>query len=204
MLICIPIKERKTAQIIKSLKKAQEIGDIIEIWPETAEHLPKLKQYISKPILYKASGDEDLSEIFKIPKVDYLDLDISTPKKFIGKIKSEHPKVKIVISFHDFKKTPPKKELQKIVQKMLKNGADIVKIATTAKKFEDGLEILDLLNELTAKNISAICLAMGKEGKFTRVAGQFLGNYLMYAPLRLGQSTAPGQITAKELLCLLK
>ena len=203
MLICVPIKERSVKDCLKSLKKAQKIGDMVEIWFDslsTIDQIQDLFKIKSKPIIYKVEKiNNSFHEILQTKAIDYLDLDLSTPQKVIKKIKANYPDLKIIISFHDFKKTPSLETLEKITGRMLKNHADIVKVATFANNFKDSMTILELLGKLAAMDIKAICLAMGKEGEFTRIAGQFLGNYLMYAPMSEDHKTAPGQITVKEL-----
>ena len=208
MLICVPIKKKTFKDCLQSFKKAQKIGDVVEIWFDSFSAGGEIKDLFkikSKPILYKVEGtDKDFQKVLQTNSIDYIDLDLSTPQNVIKKIKYDQPKVKIIISFHDFKKTPSLKMLEKISDEMIKIGADIVKIATFANNFKDSMTILELLSGLTARNIKAICLAMGKEGEFTRTAGQFLGNYLMYAPLSEGEKTASGQITAQKFKKILK
>jgi len=49
------------------------------------------------------------------------------------------------------------------------------------------------------QNKKIIGLAMGKYGKISRVLGLMLGSYLTYAPLKLEEKTAEGQITVSDL-----
>ncbi len=208
-MICVPIKEKDPKVLLKSFEIAQKEADLTEIWfDELGANLneslvAKIFSKKKKPIIFKSLGNkETLYEILQHP-VDYLDLDYKTPRKLIQQLKSKFKETKLIISFHNFKSTPNLKSLIKTANSIDEKGADIIKIATFANNFEDCLKIFSLLEHLKEKDKTAICLAMGKEGKLTRLAGHLFGNYLMYCPLAKDKKTASGQLTVKEL-CHLK
>lgn len=192
--------------MLSALKKANKSADIIEIWFDkladlNGKSLKSILEIVKKPLLYKVSkfNEKNLNLILSTDKIDYLDLDLNTKQSTIKKIKTSNPKLKLIISYHNFKKTPKLKKLERLAAKILKKGADIVKIATNATSFEDSLTMLEFLLQLSANNKSAICLCMGKNGQLTRLTGHLFGNYLMYAPMGEAQKTAMGQITAIKL-----
>jgi 3-dehydroquinate dehydratase len=208
-MICIPIRKKTVEELTKDLKKAEKIADVIEIWFAvgknfTDKDVKKIFKISRKPIIYKPTNFPPLplsfSHISKFLKhnPEFIDLDVETNQKTISQIKKSFPKVKIILSHHNFKETPPTKTLKKIIKKMAKKGADIFKIATYAKSLQDSLRMLELLSEQSKKK-KMICICMGKNGEITRTAGHLFGNYLMYAPLDLKDKTADGQITAKHL-----
>lgn len=208
-MICVPIKENKPKPLIAALKKAQLKADMTELWlDELGENLNSLnlKKIFSlkkKPLLYKSFGkEENILEILSYP-VDYIDLDIETPPKMIKKVKATFPQTKVIISCHDFKATPSLNALKVLADRISRKGADIVKIATFAKELQDCFTIFALLEYLQGQKKTAICLAMGKQGRLTRIAGHLFGNYLMYCPLVQDKKTADGQLTITEL-CHLK
>lgn len=212
MKLCIPIKKKKAKDLVLWLKKACKEADVIEIWFDEIVDLnkliePKLKLNSTKPLLYKVSkfNIKKIEYILsKLKKIEYLDCDISVDKNILEKIRAKFPQIKLIISHHDFKKTPTPKELLNLVDEMRSKCADIVKIATKANKMEDSLNMLSLLSQLNKKGQRAICICMGKKGRLTRTTGHLLGNYLMYAPMREAQGTASGQIPIKELKKILK
>lgn len=202
-MICIPIKKKSPDSLEKNLKTAQKLADIIEIWFDELENLhekdlKKIFNQKKRPFIYKSTKLSNLEKILRY-RLEYIDLDLSTPIKIIQKVKNISPKTKIILSFHDYKKTPPKNELWKKIDKMLEKKAEIVKIACYANKYTDSLTMMEVLSELYNKDQKAICLCMGEEGKITRTAGHLLGNYLMYAPIKISEKTAKGQITAAKL-----
>lgn len=203
-MICVPIKKTTITNVQKTLKEAQKIADVIEIWFDEIKNLSEdmvveIFKSSKKPILYKWQGNIENLEIVLNHRPHFIDLDLENPKKIIRRVKKLSPKTKIIISSHNFKKTPKKADLLKLTKQMVKKGADIVKIATFATRFSDSLEMLSLLQDLCKKGQPAICICMGREGELTRTTGHLFGNYLMYGPIKKQDITAAGQIEATEL-----
>lgn len=208
-MICIPIRKKRINSLLGDFKEAQKIAEVTEIRfddiKSKKQDLEKIFNLKKKPIIYKVTNGKNLKNTEQF-KIDFFDLDHKTNKKEIALIKKYHPESKIIISYHDFKKTPSPKQLQKKLGEIKKRNADIIKIATIAKTPKDSITMLRFLSE-NSKNAKLIVVCMGKHGKITRAAGHLFGNYLMYAPLREGEKTAPGQIDIhklKQIQCLLK
>lgn len=209
MMICVPIRKKSFDSFKKDFIEAQMHADIVEIRFDDMtcgiEDFKEILRLKKKPIIYKVTNGKNLEKAGK-QKIDFFDVDFETGSKEIKLIKERNPESKIIISSHDFKKTPSLEELQKKLKKMKKMNVDIIKIATMAKTMKDSLTMLHFLDKNSKKNkIIGIC--MGEHGKITRVAGHLFGNYLMYAPLRDKEKTADGQINIhklKQIQCLLK
>ena len=203
-MICVPIRKKRINSILKILSLAEKEADLTEVFFDEINNLNTEKLNIifsqkRKPIIYKSyANKEKIDQVLEF-KPEYIDLDIKTSLSIIKSVKVKSPKTKIIISYHNFEKTPEIKDLKKIIKEMKKKGADIYKIATYANDFTDSLRILSFLSEIKEQKLDAICLAMGKAGKITRATGHLLGNYLMYAPLDQNDKTASGQIILKEL-----
>lgn len=183
---------------------AQKIADISEIWFDeisdfSEANFNEILKEKKKPIIYKWQGNHRNLEIVLGKNIEYIDLDLKTGKSIINEIRALSPKTKIIISFHDFKKTPKDQDLRKIISQMKAKKTDIFKIAVFANDLSDNFRIFKILSELVSKGQKAICICMGEKGKFSRIAGHLLGNYLMYAPLDKKDITAQGQLTVKEL-----
>lgn len=201
--VCVPIKKSSSKEVLRDFKKSQKIADLTEVWFDEIDDLrnadfKKITAVKSKPLIYKVTKQNKLYEdILRI--IDYIDFDIKTSNSKITNAKKSNPKIKLIISFHDFKKTPSSNELKLITKKAIAKGADIVKIAAYARDFTDTMKMFESLTQLQKQRKDAICICMGKEGLLTRTAGHLLGNYLMYAPIDKSGSTADGQITVAEL-----
>lgn len=127
----------------------------------------------------------------------YVDIEFEAEEKLLHLIK-EHAKnkgVKLIISYHDFDKTPSQSELEKIIRESRIKGANIVKIATMANKPEDSATIMSLYS----KNKDIIAFCMGKEGVISRVAAPLLGAEFTFAAVDDTFATAPGQLTFEKM-----
>lgn len=199
-MIAVPIREKTNKALIDQIKSAQKTADIIEIWFDELNEKPDLKEIfkaIKKPVIYKTTKNINY-DVLKIG-IEYIDIDISEAKKEIDNIKKQYKDTKIIVSFHDFQKTPTRSQIKKIIREMLKKGADIPKIATFANTVEDSLMLISLLSEFKEDKQKAIIIGMGKNGRIVRLTGHILGNYLIYAAISKGKATANGQMTVAEI-----
>lgn len=133
-----------------------------------------------------------------------VDLDVSVQRKEIAHVNKHKLKLKTILSYHNYKLTPPEKELEAIVKYMGKQNAYIYKIATQCTKESDALRLISLLLQLRSRNKKAIVLGMGIHGKITRIFGALWGNEISFAPVKLKESSAPGQITLNDLTRVLR
>lgn len=110
--------------------------------------------------------------------------------------------VKVIMSYHDFKRMPEAGEIKNLVTAMRALGADICKIAAMASEKRDAMLMLKCAEALTKGDQSpVIMIAMGRQGLASRVAGGKYGSCITFAA---GQhATAPGQLTAGTLNRLL-
>ncbi|MGH8595169.1 MAG: type I 3-dehydroquinate dehydratase, partial [Gammaproteobacteria bacterium] len=101
----------------------------------------------------------------------------------------------LIVSYHDFDKTPPLAELRQVMSRAANYGT-VVKIATLTRTEDD----LIVLRELFKENCSAaLCvLGMGPLGPATRVEFPKLGSCFSYG--YVDQPVAPGQPSARELM----
>lgn len=127
----------------------------------------------------------------------YVDIEIEADDKLLHLIKehAEEKGVKLIISYHNFDKTPSVKELENIIRESRLKGADIVKIATMAKSYEDSATVMSLYS----KNKDIIAFCMGKEGLITRVAAPLLGADFTFAAFDETNVTAPGQLSFDKM-----
>lgn len=100
----------------------------------------------------------------------------------------------LIVSSHDFAGRPAR--LHAIVSELNTTGADVVKIAWTARSVRDNLEAFELLR---TRQKPTIALCMGEAGLISRVLAPKFGGFLTFAALRPAETTAPGQPTLREL-----
>ncbi|HSK73551.1 MAG TPA: shikimate dehydrogenase [Pyrinomonadaceae bacterium] len=76
----------------------------------------------------------------------------------------------------------------------------IIKIAAQADEITNTIPIWRLLEKAKSENKQIIPIAMGEAGKWTRILGLAHGAFMTYAALDEKSATAPGQITAREMI----
>lgn len=210
--ICVVIKGPSFKEAHEQIAEAQREADLVEIrldyfteLNETA--IKKLKESCTIPIIltlrdstqggyYQGTEVSRLEMIRKFAalKPDYLDIESHVSNHFVEEISQNFPKVKLIISYHNFKSTP--QDIEAIYKSLLAKKAHLYKIAVTA---ENTLQALQLLKWLRESNRNVIAVSMGACGQISRILGPIFGNTFTYACLDKNQSTAPGQLTVKEL-----
>lgn len=128
----------------------------------------------------------------------YIDLDMETDFSFMDELlpAARSQGCDLILSFHDFEKTPGPEELDRRFRMALDAGADLVKIACLVQKREDLLNLFQLYRHKVRK----VVIGMGEKGLITRVAAPLLGSEFTFASPGRGRETAPGQITREKLL----
>ena len=127
-----------------------------------------------------------------------LDVEFATDAAWRQELFARRGKTRLILSWHDFSRTPEDAELEDQFTKMLAEDADILKLVTQAATPADNLRLLALIPRALAAGKEIIAFCMGPLGKWSRVATVFLGGFLTFAPFNPQQASAPGQITVSE------
>jgi len=102
-----------------------------------------------------------------------------------------------LFSYHNMERTPPLEELEAIVERMRAAGADIGKVVTAARSFDDNITVLRLLRAFPGFDL--VAFAMGETGRLSRVLAPLAGACFTFAAAAAGRESAPGQVTAAEM-----
>lgn len=102
---------------------------------------------------------------------------------------------KIIISYHDFEKTPLREELEYVVHWCSEFNPDIIKISCMVRSPRDNARLLGLLD--TDKRM--LVVGMGEQGKISRVVSPLLGSFCTFASYAADKSTAPGQLFKDDI-----
>lgn len=131
---------------------------------------------------------------------DLLDIQLQTPAAIRAALVAlAHAKgIKVIMSYHDFTKTPAIKEMARHLQAMAANQADVAKIAVMPHDHQDVLDLLSVTAEMSKQlAIPVITMAMGDLGKITRVSGEIFGSAATFG---IAQTpSAPGQLPVTAL-----
>jgi 3-dehydroquinate dehydratase I len=99
----------------------------------------------------------------------------------------------ILVSWHDFKRTPPHSVLQKRLRKM-RTLSKNVKIVTTARSIADPISVMSLYRN---SDVNLIAFTMGEVGRISRILCMHFGSPYTY--VSLGKPVAPGQFSLAEV-----
>ncbi|VVB98403.1 3-dehydroquinate dehydratase [uncultured archaeon] len=127
----------------------------------------------------------------------YVDVEVDASDAYKNEIAkgAKARNCKIIVSYHNYEKTPGRAELDQIVGWCFESGADIAKIACKSNSDADNARLLGLLDT----DRKMIVIGMGEKGKITRIAAPLLGSELTFASASKGKETADGQIDSKKL-----
>jgi 3-dehydroquinate dehydratase-1 len=209
---CVSIAEKTPKKLKQTLSKALKKSDYAEVRldflnqnsvPEALQLIKKdLKKCVAtlRPISeggnFSGSEKNRISIIKLIAEYNpfLLDVEFNTLRK--NKNTSHYIKntgTDMLVSWHDFNKTPKVSVLRnKIIQ--MKKFSNNIKIVTMAKSINDASHVLSLYSDTKVK---LIAFSMGEYGKISRLLCLLLGSPYTY--VSLGKPIAPGQFSVDEV-----
>ncbi|KAB2629783.1 bifunctional 3-dehydroquinate dehydratase/shikimate dehydrogenase [Pyrus ussuriensis x Pyrus communis] len=219
-LICAPVMAESVDQMLVQMGKAKEVGaDLVEIRVDFLKNfnprqdlgalinqspLPTLVTYRPSWEGGQYKGDDkqrqDALRVAMELGADFIDVELKVADEFYNSIQGKKPeKVKIIVSSHNYEKTPSSEEIGDLVARIQATGADIVKIATTALDITDSARVFQVL---VHSQVPMIALVMGEKGLISRVLSAKYGAFLTFGTIEAGVVSAPGQPTVRDLLDL--
>ena len=224
--ICVPLVSANVDQLREDALEAVKAGadlvewrmDWFEAWSEerlVQEALAVIRNALGEiPLLatfrtkeeggQRVVAAEQYYELYRTVlhsgKVDLIDLELYFDCCAITELIREvrETNVKLVLSNHDFEKTPEKDELVKRLCEMADMGADIAKIAVMPQSPKDVAVLLMATAEAKQRiRCPIITMSMGGQGVISRMAGQIFGSAVTFGALE--KLSAPGQIPVEQL-----
>lgn len=210
--IAVPFRDGADAAFIGG---AARLGaDIAELridrfksW-DTAYVLREVEKFRTLPILatircapeggsWSTSEDERLG-LYRavLPLVDAVDVEVSSKAIVRDVVSAAHAIGKpVVLSFHDFTKTPALDVLNGVASQARNLGGDIVKVAAKCNDRAD----IHTLTRFTLDNVEhgVVSIGMGPLGVSTRLLFPALGSLFTFAAY--GEGTAPGQPQLEDI-----
>ena len=136
-----------------------------------------------------------------LPHTHYVDVELRSASALRSLLTlAKHKKVRRIISFHNFKSTPPPRVLVAKARAAKAHGADIFKVATRTDK---PVQLARLLDFIAKKDIglSVSAMGIGRLGAISRVLLARAGSALVYASVAAG-TDIEGQLSLKQLRML--
>ena len=154
-------------------------------------------------------SDADYGKIYQVylkqPFMDMLDVEMFRDQQVVkNTVKLAHDKkVLIVMSNHDFQKTPSEDEIVKRLLKQDQLGADILKIAVMPQSKQDVFTLMNATLKVSQQSKKPLLtMSMGKLGTISRIATANMGGSFSFG--MIGEASAPGQIDVTQLKQFLK
>lgn len=225
-LVCLPLVSKDRESLVEEAKELMTLdpdviewrvdffnsyGDVLAI----VEALKALNEVINKiPLIFtprhvqeggfKEITQENRLEIIEKTLitgfVDILDIELMNDAEFISKVKEMVVKYnsKLILSHHNFKKTPEEDFIYNKLIEEKEAGADIPKIAVMPENEGDVLKLMNATYKAKVElNMPLITMSMGELGKVTRAIGGLYGSDMTFAVGK--EASAPGQIPIKDL-----
>ncbi|MFD1065067.1 type I 3-dehydroquinate dehydratase [Oceanobacillus locisalsi] len=224
--ICIPLTAATKEALIEEAGRCQQEGAEVVEWradmfAEVEDHLvveQVLKDLTAVlkgiPLIFtfrshQEGGEKELSKadyvslnqfVIETGLVDLVDVELYQGEETVHHLLSaaHQRNTYIIISNHDFQKTPPQAEIVQRLKQADELGGDVLKIAVMPKEIDDVLVLLSATNEMqkiTTKPM--ITMSMGPLGVITRLSGQVFGSALTFGAGE--KASAPGQIPVGEM-----
>lgn len=214
IIYCLPIIKNSKLKVLDIINFNKNDYDYFEIWLDYVEDLDiefidkLIKVHGTKLILlFRRKNLEpielNLKKRFEIITIldktnTFLDLDISQ-KEELSYIEENNLNIRTILSYHNYKETPDSKHLNEIVAIIKKHKPEVIKISTMCNSKKDAIRLLNLQQILKSENLKHIVLGMGNEGLITRVFASLWGNEMVFAPIKMSENSAPGQLTKTEM-----
>ena len=230
--ICVPLIGKNNVELMEEAKALKTLKlDVVE-WRidhhQDVEDISKMEEALKElrnelghmPILVtfrskKEGGEREVSvayyaelnkAIAATGMADMIDVELFTGDEIVKEIVDfAHSKdVKVVMSNHDFFKTPAKEEIVSRLCKMQEMNADLPKIAVMPQTTEDVLTLLSATNEMVTKHADRpiITMSMAGMGVVSRLAGEAFGSALTFGAAKA--ASAPGQVPVEKLAQVLE
>lgn len=222
--ICALVMGETKEDILELAEKSNSVNcDMIEFradyfpnitdWDTAQDLLSDLRKTVKKPIIFtfrskEEGGKQEITaekykELLRFVAeggfAELVDIEESSDcdSDFIEELKSDG--VYIILSKHDFDRTPSQEEIVKTFINMQNKGADIIKAAYMPNTKRDVLNLINATEEMTSNyaGCPVVAISMGHLGVVTRILGEFLESAITFASIT--KASAPGQINIEGM-----
>ena len=231
--ICVPITGRTEEEIKSQVTEITPYDNELVEWRvdffdncKDSDGVVKVLDYLqeslhTKLILFtfrskREGGEKELTkeeyvELYKkvivSGKADLIDVELYAGDDVIEELVAlaHEYNVYVIMSNHDFEKTPDKDVIVERLMTMQEKNADILKMAVMPRDTYDVLTLLWATNEVQKElaRKPVVTMSMSKLGVVSRVCGEIFGSAITFGTV--GEASAPGQIpvtSLKEILDL--
>ncbi len=224
--ICVPLVGKTDQELMEQAVHANQSGcDMVELRidyyelvnnvEKVVDNIHKIKECLSAPVLFtfrtfEEGGNQPLSTeyygklydaVIENGSVELIDLELSLGEIVLKPLieKATQKGVKVLLSNHDFQKTPATNEMIARLRRMQELGADIVKIAVMPNCKEDVLRLMEatLYMKNNHNQTPVVGISMGDMGMPSRFLGNWFGSAITFGVAC--KVSAPGQLSVQRL-----
>lgn len=209
-MICVSIGEKTVDGCIDALRNLE----FAEIRIDKIENiaLGGIQKIFSQPVRLIATCrpggtlDENARKELLLSAIEsgasFVDIEVENRDEYKKEVISAARKkgCKVIVSSHNYNRTPSCAELGQVLDWCFDSGADIAKIACMVNSEQDCARLLGLLDD----HRKIVVVGMGKSGRIVRIAAPLLGSPFTFASLGNGKETADGQINKEEMEQIMK
>lgn len=152
-----------------------------------------------------ADYESTYTEYLKQPFMQFLDIEMFRDQARVEQLtqRAHQKNVLVIMSNHDFDKTPTQQDIEQRLLKQDQMGADILKIAVMPKSKQDVLTLMNATLNVSQKSKKPLLtMSMGRLGTISRIATANMGGSMSFG--MIGEASAPGQIDVAQLKQFLK
>ncbi len=212
-MICVPIRARNTPEALDKMTRAARLADLVELRLDLMEtfDLETLLGQAPCPVIVtyrsvkeggrgRATYREQVRILTRAAAAGarWIDVEFGMPREFKRVIRKNRRDAGLLVSCHLQHGTPDRKSLEELLWRMDTMNADMVKIVTLARSYEDNLRVLGLIPLARKLGIGVVAFCMGPKGRPSRVLAPLLGAAFTFASLKAGEETAAGQLFLEE------
>ncbi|MCM3586207.1 type I 3-dehydroquinate dehydratase [Mesobacillus maritimus] len=225
--VCVPMIGSTYEELMKEAERLSTLDiDLVE-WrvdffesvndiEQVIQTLTKLRSILAEvPVIFtfrtaREGGEREIAEdeysilyeaIMDSGLVDIVDIELFLIEDQVKElIEFAHARsIYVILSNHDFEKTPTKTEIITRLQKAQELGADIPKIAVMPIQTADVLTLLEASLEMVEQYADRpiITMSMSGIGMISRLVGETFGSAITFGTT--GKESAPGQIAVEHL-----
>jgi 3-dehydroquinate dehydratase I len=225
--ICVPMVGATITELVEEASFLKTVDlDVVEWRVDFFEHVEDIEKVkealyairsilLDTPLVFtfrskKEGGENEVSvayyfELNKVMaesgQVDIVDVELFNDDEEVKRlVATAHScDVFVIISNHDFDKTPAKEEIVSRLRKAQELGGDLPKIAVMPRNTTDVLTLLDATNTMNEQYADRpiITMSMAGKGVISRLAGEIFGSALTFGAAK--KASAPGQVPVTDL-----
>lgn len=216
--ICVPVIAETVEELVSLLRRAEEIADVVEMRFDgldpahvraALEHLKSSKQILltMRPKSQGGRSTKNLTdrvgfwtEFALHNAIDHRSIwidhehDLISQKDFMFWLDQL-----FVIRSRHYMEGEAGVDLDMTYETVV-SDMEVGKIVVPVNDATEAIGVWKLLTRANEAGRRAIAIAMGEAGKWTRILGPAHGAFLTFASLETGVETAPGQITAEDMI----